>query len=124
MVAHLHEVRRYTIHINSLDETISSTNKETDLGVPFTANLKFSRYINDIILKANRTLALIRRTFHIALILTYLGSCMSILYNLNLTSYLSSVWNPYHLKDIKALKNVQQRATRLIPCILQTYVLS
>ena len=28
---------------------------------------------------------------------------------------LSSVWNPYHLKDIRALEDVQQHATGLIP---------
>ena len=64
------------MHTNSFTETIS-----TGLGVLFTTDLKFSRYINNIILKANRTLALLS----IALILTYLGSCMTVLYDLNLT---------------------------------------
>ena len=111
-ISNASEVRHYTMHTNSFNETISSTNEETDLGVLFTTDLKFSRHVNNIILKANRTLALIRHTFHIALILTYLRSCMSVLPQLD---YLSSVWNPHQLKDIRALENVQRCATRLIP---------
>ena len=64
MIGNANEVRHYTMHTNSFNKTISSTNEETDLGVLFTTGLKFSRHINNIILKANRTLALIRRTFH------------------------------------------------------------
>ena len=49
------------MHINPLNETIYTTNEETDLNAP---DLKFSRHINNIILKESRTLALIKRTFH------------------------------------------------------------
>ena len=88
-------------------------NKETDLGVLYTTDFKFSRYINSIILKANRTLALIRHTFH-----SLNPHLLRILY-VSLVwpqlDYLSSVWNPHQLKDTRALENVQQRATRLIP---------
>ena len=107
------EVRHYTMHTNSFNETISSTNEETDLGVLFTTDLKFSRHINNIILKANRALALIRRTFH-----SLNPHLLRILY-ISLVrphlDYLSSIWNPHQLKDIRALENVQRHATRLIP---------
>ena len=107
------EVKHYTMYTNSFNETISSTNEETDLGVLFTTDLKFSRHINNIILKANRTLALIRCTFH-----SLNPHLLRILY-ISLVQpqldYLSSVGNPHQLKDTRALENVQQRATRLIP---------
>ena len=106
------EVRHNAMHTNSFNETISTTNEETDLGVLFTTDLKFSRHINNIILKANRTLALIRCTLH-----SLNPHLLRILY-VSLVQprldYLSSVWNPHQLKDIRALENVQRRATRLI----------
>ena len=109
------------MHINSFNETISTTDEETDLGVLFTTDLKSSRYINNIILKANRTLALIRRAFQ-----SLNAHLFKILY-VSLVQpqldYLSSVWNPYHLKDIGALENVQRCATRLIPSFIHSYVL-
>ena len=79
------------MHTNSFNDKISSTNEETDLDVLFTTDLKFSRYINSIILKANGTLALIRCTFH-----SLNPHLLRILY-VSLVQpqldYLSSVWN-------------------------------
>ena len=59
MIGNASEVRHYTMKTNSFNETISTTNEETNLGVLFTIDIKFSRHINNIILKANRTLSLI-----------------------------------------------------------------
>ena len=71
------DVRHYTMHTNSFNETISTTNEETDLGALFTTDLKFSRHINSIILKAT---ALIRHTFQSL----NLHLFMSVLYDLTL----------------------------------------
>ena len=112
MIGNTSEVRHYTMHTNSFNETVSTTNEETDLGVLFTTNLKFLRHINNIILKANRTLAIIRYTFH-----SLNPHLLGILY-VSLVwpqiDYLSPVWNPHQLKDIRVLENVQRHATRLI----------
>ena len=113
MIGNPSEVRHYTMHINSFIETISSTYEETDLGILFITDLKFPKHINNIIQKANRTLALIRRTFHSLnphlLMILYVSLVQPQL------NHLSSVWNPHQLKDIKTSENVQRRATRLIP---------
>ena len=45
MIGNASEVRHCTMHTNSFNETISSTNKETDLGVLFTTDLKFHAYM-------------------------------------------------------------------------------
>ena len=104
------DVRHYTMHTNSFNETISTTYEETDLGALFTTDFKFSRHINNIILKAT---ALIRRTFHN--LNPHLFRILYVSLVRPQLDYLSSVWNPYHLKDNRALENVQQHATRLIP---------
>ena len=86
IIGNASEVRHYTMHTNSFNETISLTNEEVDSGVLFTTDLKFSRHINSIILKANRILALTRRTFHTfnPHLLRILYVCQS-LYDFNLT---------------------------------------
>ena len=120
-IGHASEVRHYTMHTNSFNEAISSTNEETDLGVLFTVDLKFSRHIN-IILKENRTLALIRRTFH-----SLNPHLLRILY-VSLVrpqlDYLSSVWNP-HQSPTNRYQCFRKYPTTCYQTdsILQTYVL-
>ena len=107
------EVRHYTMHTNPFNETIFTTNEETDLVVLFTTDLKFSRDISNIILKANRTLTLIRRTFHS--LNPHLFRILYVSLVQPQPDYLSSVWDPHQLKDIRVLENVQRCVTRLIP---------
>ena len=58
-----YRVHRYTLAPYFDDEAVTY-NEERDLGVLFTTDAKFSRHVNNIILKANKPLALIRRTFY------------------------------------------------------------
>ena len=82
------------------------------LGVNLSGNFSFSEHIDNVILKANRSLGLLRRTlFHAPreLRLTAFKSmCRSQL------EYASEVWDPYKRKDIERLEMVQRRAVRFI----------
>jgi len=89
--------------------------EESDLRVIFTADLKFSCHINSAIRKASKMIGIIYRTFHKLTPYT-----LHFLYTSLVRSHLDYtcvVWQPYLLKDIRALEAVQRRATRLSPDI-------
>ena len=98
---------------DSDDIEIHECSEEQDLGITFSSNLKFSKHINLSIMKANRMVGIIKCTF---LHLTPTAFC--ILY-ISLVrphlDYASITWNPYLLKDIRALEAVQRRATKMVP---------
>ena len=49
--------------MNNVNLPITHVYEERDLGVLFTSNHKFSSHISQIVLKVNRLIGLIRRTF-------------------------------------------------------------
>jgi len=104
---------KYNYHMGEV--TLSKTSCEKDLGVWVDDGLKFSEHINNQVIKANKILGLIRRSFsnidshsfklmYKSLIRTHL-------------EYANVVCYPQFEKDAKLLENVQRRATKLVPSI-------
>ena len=94
----------------SLSTTLKDVKSFKDLGVGISKDLSWSQHISTIVNKANQVLGLIRRTVGTANTSTF-----SLLYNSlvrPLLEYAVSVWNPYLVKDIHAIENVQRRASR------------
>lgn len=82
---------------------------EKDIGVIIDNKLEFDRHIQNIVNKANQVFGIIGRSFSDMSIGPFL------LYKSMVRSYMDyavSVWNPYKVKYIEALENVQRRATR------------
>jgi len=88
--------------------------EEFDLGVTFTTDLKFTHHINTVtvICKVSKMIGIIYRTFNMLTPHT-----LRLLYTSLVRPHLDFacvVWQPYLLKDIRALEAVQRRATRLL----------
>ena len=94
---------------------ISTVTEEKELDIVFDRDLKFTSHVNQIVMKANRVLGIIKRTFtssdaHAVRLLHATLVC-PILY------YSSTVWNLYLMKNIRKLEAVQRTATKLIPSV-------
>ena len=72
--------------------------------------LNFEEHMNENINKANSIMGLIRRTF------THLDETTFLLLYKAIVrphfEYANAVWNPYTMKHVMALGNVQRRATK------------
>ena len=95
--------------------TISHVDKEQDLGIWCTADLKPTLQCQHAVSKAMKVLGLIKRTFNyfnanslVKLYKTYVRPHLE---------YCVQVWSPFLVGDIDALERVQHRATKLIPSI-------
>ena len=99
---------QYNLHGHILE----SVNIAKYLGCQITADLRWSDHINNICGKANRTLGFLRRNLNV-------GST-SVKENAYKTlvrptlEYASTVWDPYHQKDIQQLEMVQRRGARYV----------
>ena len=74
--------------------------------------LNFEEHMYEKINKANNIMGLIRRTFTLLDETTFL-----LLYKVLVRTHLeyaNTVWNPYKMKHVMALENVQRRATKQI----------
>ena len=85
---------------------------QKDLGIDVSDDLKSARHIDEIVLKANRTLGMISRNIesktkdiliplYTALVRPHLEYCVQ-------------AWNPHYVKDIMKLERVRRRAVRMI----------
>ena len=86
---------------------------EKDLGITFESNGSFDKHIDNIVLKANRNLGIIRRTFQQIdqemLVVLYKSLVRPIL------EYGSQVWSPLKKGQIDRIESVQRRMTRILP---------
>ncbi len=86
-----------------------------DLGINIDHELSFEQHCNLMISKANRMLAVIRRTF------SYIDeNIMMQLYKSLVRPYLeyaNDVWSPRLKRNIHGLEAIQRRATKLIPTL-------
>ena len=93
--------------------TLSVTNVEKDLGVLVDSQLSFKDHVSQTVLKANRVLGVIRRTF------MYLNTdTMPFLFKglvRPILEYGQVAWSPYRLGEQRMLESVQRRATKIIP---------
>ena len=98
-------------HMNG--QNIASPGEEKDLGVTLTNTLKWETHVSNCVKKGNRMVGMIKKTF------SYMNQDMFLcLYKAlvrPMLEYCTEVWNPHLEKDIKALENVQRRATKLVP---------
>ena len=92
---------------------IASPSEEKDLGVTITNTLKWETHVSNCVKKGNRMVGMIKNTF------SFMNQDMFLcLYKAlvrPMLEYCTEVWNPHYEKDIKALENVQRRATKLVP---------
>lgn len=94
-------------------DVISTVTEEKDLGVVFSDNLSFSKYICNSAAKANRILGLIKRSFNYITKESFLVLYKS--YVRPHLEYCVQVWSPYLQKDKDVLEKVQRRATKIVP---------
>ena len=86
---------------------------EKDLGVQVDEKLNFEVHMNEKIKKANKVLAIVRRTFtHMDPVI--FTQIFKGLVRPNL-EYAQSVWSPHSKKMIKDVEDVQRRASKLVP---------
>ena len=99
------------------DHILSESKCEKDIGVHVDSHLKFDIHINNAINKANRVLAITRRTFDCMsdeiFCLIFKGLVRPHL------EYATPVWSPHLNKYKDQLENVQRRATKLVPGLNQ-----
>ena len=92
---------------------MKNSKEEKDLGVYMSEDLKYRKHIFETVKKANKVLAMIRRTF------SYLDKDVFLniykVYVRPVLEYCQEVWSPFLEKDITVLEKVQQRATKLVP---------
>ena len=97
------------------DEGLQSLMEDTDLGIIVSNDLKPSKQCVSAVKKANMTLGMIKR--HIV------SKDKNTIVRLYLVrpklEYCIQAWNPFLIKDIELLGQVQHRATKLIPEISQ-----
>jgi len=106
---------KYYLRNDDGDYCLQRLDSFKDLGVTFDSNLSFKLHIAEKINKANRMLGIIKRNFrglqYDAFLMLYKAMVRSHL------EYANSVWNPYHVQEIKALEQVQMRATKILPSL-------
>ena len=95
------------------DHKLSKSCCEKDIGVFIDNNLKFDIHINNIVNKANKILAVTRKTFECIddeiFCLIFKGLVRPHL------EYAAPVWSPHLIKHKDMLENVQRRATKMVP---------
>ncbi len=103
----------YTMTSNNGVISLEETLLERDLGILVDNELSFDEHISEAIKKANRKLAMIKRSF------TYLDGKMVVQLYTSLIrpilEYGNVVWSPHLQKHITSIEAVQHRETRLVP---------
>ncbi len=83
-----------------------------DLGVTVTSSLSTSRHCSKIVGKASKAVAVLSRCFRTRNVVAHVRAFVS--YVRPVLEYCSPVWNPYLVRDIKALEKVQRSFTRRV----------
>ena len=98
-------------HLNNTQ--LTNKTAHSDLGVTLTSDLRWRDHIVSVIAKSYKVLGLLRRVFSSV----HSPQAKKVLYLSLVRSkllYCSPIWRPHLLTDIKALENVQRRASRFI----------
>ena len=99
------------------DHILKNSCCEKDIGVYLDNNIKFDEHINQAVNKANRILAITRRTFECIdddiFKMIFKGLVRPHL------EYAAPVWSPHLKKHVELIENVQRRATKLVPGLKQ-----
>ena len=106
---------RYYMHESGEQIHKEQLDSEKDLGVAFESTLRFDKHILNCVIKANRMLGLIKRSF------SFMDKEMFLpLYKALIRphlEYATVVWSPFLKKDIFLIEKVQRRATKLVKFI-------
>ena len=90
--------------------------EEKDLGIVFDKELSFNNHISCIVKKSNSLVGMIRRSFyHLDM---EMFKCLFTAIVRPHLEYGAAIWNPHLKKHIIAIENVQRRATKLVPGLL------
>ncbi len=102
----------YTMTLASSTATLVETTCERDLGIMVDNSLSFEQHICEAVKKANKKLAMIRRTF------VYLDKKMLVQLYTSLVrpvlEYGNVIWSPHQQSHIKLIEGVQHRATKML----------
>ena len=102
-------------HDKTILSSIENAIESPDLGVLMDTSVSFNKHISSIILKANKILATIKRSFKYLTEQTF-----PLLYKSLVRphlEYCNAVWSPHLIKHVKAIEAVQRRATKLVPSL-------
>ena len=94
-------------------QQLSAVNKEKDLGVLVTNDLKPGQHCSQVVKTANKLVGFIGRVFE-----NKSEKVILKLYNSLVRPHLEycvQFWSPYYSKDIEKLERVQRRITKMIP---------
>ena len=102
--------QKFLYHING--RLLEDVDTEKDLGIYISHTLKPEEQIQKCVLKANKVVGMIRRTF------TFIDKDIFLrLYKTfvrPILEYSVAIWSPHLIKDISLLEKVQERATKLV----------
>ena len=111
------EAFQYLMSSNGNPTELEYTSEEKDLGVLIDNTLSFEQHADACITKANRILAIIRRSF------TYMDKDMMLMLYKSLIrphlEYGNVIWSPKLKRVVRSLEAVQRRATRMVPELSQ-----
>ena len=92
---------------------LNCSNCEKDIGVFIDSSLNFDRHINYAVNKANRVLAIARKTFE-CMDRDIFSQIFKTLVRPHL-EYAAPVWSPHLISQKELIENVQRRATKMVP---------
>ena len=102
-------------HEKTILSYIEKVTEHSDLGASMDKSSSFNKHNSSIILKANKILATIERSFK------YITEKTSSLLNKSLVcphlEYCNTVWNPNFVKHVKEIERVQRWDTNLVPSL-------
>ena len=98
-----------------MGEQLEEVSSEKDIGVVIDNKLGFSEHLAEKVNKANRIVGLIRKTF-VALD-EEIFKCLYVAMVRPHLEYANQIWAPFLIKDLKAVENVQRRASKLVPTL-------
>ena len=102
-------------HDKTILSSLENVTEHPDLGVLMDTSLSFNKHISSIILKANKILATIKRSFKYLTEQTF-----PLLYKSLVCphlEYCNAAWSPHLIKHVKAIEAAQRRATKLVPSL-------
>jgi len=112
-LGHANGTSNYTMSLSDRNFTdIAKCDSEKDLGITIDNKLDFAEHIDMVSKKANRIMAVIRRSFTC---IDY--KCFCLLYKSLVRPHLEygvTSWFPYKVKDISTIEKVQKRATKQV----------
>ena len=104
---------QYKMGDNDNEHVLETVESEKDLGIHVTDTLNPSKQCAEAVLKANKIIRIIQRSFR------YIDEdSILILYKTYIRPHLeynTQAWSPYTKKDIMLLEGVQKRVSKLVP---------